>query len=79
MTEQDKWIIEGRDVFIDRWGDNGIETMTVKEAEAILNEHSKLKRATEALTAEQARDISNRNLTVSEHEDLQAYADALAG
>ena len=44
-----------------------------------LAEHSKLKRATEALTAKQARDISNRNLTVSEHEDLQAYADALAG
>lgn len=45
----------------------------------LFNEYETLKRATEALTAEQARDISNRNLTVSEHEDLQAYADALAG
>ena len=33
--------------------------------------------ATERLSAEDARRISNRKLPVSEHEELQAYADIL--
>lgn len=39
----------------------------------------RLKKATEALSAEDARRISNRKLPVSEHEELQAYADILEG
>lgn len=42
MTEPNKWAIEGRDVFIDRWGVNGIETMTVEEAERRLNATERL-------------------------------------
>jgi len=39
----------------------------------------RLKKATETLTADDARRISNRKLPVSEHEELQAYANILEG
>ena len=52
MSEKDKWIIEGRDVFIDRWGDNGLEVMTVEEAETRLNEYETMKKRIKALAAE---------------------------
>ena len=55
MTELYKWEIDGRDVFIDRLGANGIETMTREEAESRLNEYETLKAATERLSAEDAR------------------------
>ena len=55
MTEQHKWHIEGRDVFIERWDDNRLETITKEEAELRLNEYETLKRATEALSAEDAQ------------------------
>jgi hypothetical protein len=59
MTEQLEWTIEGRDVFIDRWGDNGLETMTREEAEARLNEYETLKKATEMWTPDDARRLSS--------------------
>ena len=48
------------------------ECMDKEEIETRLN-------ATERLSAEDARRISNRKLPVSEHEELQAYADILEG
>ena len=80
MTEQHKWNIEGRDVFIDRWSDNGLETMTIEEAEIWLNEYEKLKKATEALSAEDAKLMGNQ-LGGHGHQMeamiIRAYADIL--
>lgn len=50
MTEkQQGWTIEGRDVFIDRWSVDGLETMTREEAQKSLNEHETLKEENEVL------------------------------
>ena len=49
MTEQNEWTIEGRDVFIERWSDGLLETITKEEAELRLNEYETLKKATEEL------------------------------
>ena len=51
MTEQGKWTIEGRDVFIDKWENNRLETITREEAELRLNEYETLKEITERLKA----------------------------
>ena len=83
QTEQHEWHIEGRDVFIERWDDNGLETMTVEECETRLNEHETLKRATEALSAEDATQILGyiaRNYGPGSYRAvLRAYADILGG
>ena len=61
---------------------------TAEQTEAMLNEHAKLKRATDALSAEQAKSIGDwmdtwryegmRNPYSSAIRDVRAYADALA-
>ena len=53
--------------------------LSYKQTSQRLNEYGTLKKATEVLSAEAARRISNRKLPVSEHEELQAYADTLEG
>ena len=45
----DEWTIEGRDVFIERWSGNALETITREEAELRLNEYETLKEITERL------------------------------
>ena len=92
MTELHKWEIEGRDVFIDRYSVQGIETMTREEAEARLNEYETLKAATDRLGLEWARQFvedcdeameTTSGVTMeiyrSDIELLRAYADILEG
>ena len=83
MTELYKWEIDGRDVFIDRLGAYGIETMTREEAESRLNEYETLKAATERLSAEDARLWADR---IEQYfrgaqivDAFRAYADILEG
>ena len=90
MTELYKWEIDGRDVFIDRLGANGIETMTREEAESRLNEYETLKAATERLSAEMATKLATMvkrewegvyswSGWQPEHDALKAYASILEG
>lgn len=80
MTEHE-WTIEGRDVFIERWDDNGLETITKEEAELRLNEYETLKKATERLSAEDAEYIGEVAIGIYSpmRKKLQAYADILDG